>query len=722
MKATYNSAGQMVAEKWFDKDGNLTAHYKYVYDGKGNIVRSIDFLSKKCYNYEYEGDNLVRATESDIEIHGEVITDKVVVNTVKYYYDSEGKQTKKVINPANGTAQTIYYENTDDNTVVKFIAGGRTVTSHSKNDSFGRKSFDELQIGTGFVSRQFHYHSGEVTEEHKDAAKLKSSATTQLVSQIVLSSGRIISYEYDAEERITKVIDSVDGTTEYTYDALGQLLTEVHNGTTVNTMTYDDYGNILSKNGIAYSYGNAVWKDLLTGYGDQTISYDAQGNPTSYLGHTLTWEKGRQLKSFDGNTYTYNANGIRTSKVVDGLEHTYTLEGNKIVQENWGNNTLRPLYDAEDAVCGIVFDGVPYYFKKNFQGDIIEIVNSDGKTVVRYSYDAWGLCEILEDTSKCSVSSINPYRYRSYYIDTETGLYYLQSRYYNPIVGRFLNSDDANMAGDNLFAYCSNSPVANKDSVGYFGTPVQWVCAVIGGVCGWSFGDYIARGLGLAPKGKGWWNATRYWAVRAGVVVGGAVIGWFAGTTIINLAKQFLIKQPTLILTVINKLGTSALAVAIISQMIKAALYSAGCVVLSYKKCPVAKDAWHQALYGNGRSWSSSTLNNKIKNSTHFTGKLKSALSGKTSVTNKKISLNFTNSINTDLYLSIGRIDLYVTGTKRNGKWNLTVKGTDRYNFDEFRLTTGFSVGNVANDVGLVMQQAKLLKPYDIKVSFTMTY
>ena len=91
---------------------------------------------------------------------------------------------------------------------------------------------------------------------------------TQLVSRIVLSGGRTISYEYDEEERITKVVDSVDGVTEYTYDALGQLLTEKHKAVsedafvTVNEMTYDNYGNIVSKNGKTYTY-DSTWKDLL---------------------------------------------------------------------------------------------------------------------------------------------------------------------------------------------------------------------------------------------------------------------------------------------------------------------------------------------------------------------------------------------------------------------------------------------------------------------------
>ena len=126
-----------------------------MYDGDGNIVRSIDILAKKEYNYEYEEGKIVRAAEAEIELSGEVVSAKVIVNTVKYYYDTEGKMTKKIITPASGSAQTIYYETNDDNTVVKFSAGGRTVTSHSKTDSFGRKIFDELQLGTATLIRFF---------------------------------------------------------------------------------------------------------------------------------------------------------------------------------------------------------------------------------------------------------------------------------------------------------------------------------------------------------------------------------------------------------------------------------------------------------------------------------------------------------------------------------------------------------------------------------------
>jgi len=475
MAVTYNSAGQMTAEKWFDKDENLTAHYKYVYDGQGNIVRSIDMTVRKEYTYSYEEGRLTRSTECDITVgENEIITGKTLVNTIFYVYDGEGTLIRKRMLPAEGTERVIYYETAEDNTVVKFSAGGKTITSHSKTDSFGRKVFDELQLGTGFVSRQFSYHAGDVTEEHKENAKLRSSPTTQLVSQIVLSDGRTISYEYDPEERITKVTDSIEGITEYTYDAMGQLLTETVNGEVVNEMVYDNYGNILQKNGIRYTYSEG-WNDRLAYYDGEHITYDAQGNPLNYLGHTLTWEKGRQLKSFDGIAYTYNANGIRTSKTVDGIRHEYLLDGVTILRETWDDNILETLYDNEESVCGIVYNDVPYYFHKNLQGDIIAIADRNGKVVARYTYDAWGKCEISVKSTNAAIAEINPYRYRGYYFDTETGFYYLQSRYYDPEIGRFLNVDKPDAVTilygiefTNLVSYCINNPVSFCDYNGEY--------------------------------------------------------------------------------------------------------------------------------------------------------------------------------------------------------------------------------------------------------------
>ena len=152
------------------------------------------------------------------------------------------------------------------------------------------------------------------------------------------------------------------------------------------------------------------------------------------------------------------------------------LEGSKILRETYNGNVLVPLYDNEDSVCGIIYNTVPYYFQKNLQGDIIAITDSNGNTVARYSYDAWGVCTIVQDTTVVGIAAINPFRYRGCYYDSEIGMYYLQSRYYNPAVGRFINADEVSIIcmsplkvlGYNIYAYCNNSVVNDDDNEGLF--------------------------------------------------------------------------------------------------------------------------------------------------------------------------------------------------------------------------------------------------------------
>ncbi len=468
MAVTYNGLGQLVAEKWSNKEGALIDHYKYAYDNDGNIVRSIDILGLKEYNYVYEEGKIVRETQSDITLNDdEFVVSKTLNLTTNYFYNSEDSLSKKVTTFADGSEQVTLFEQAENGSEIsKTTVGGKTVTSTSKTDNFGRKLFDELQLGTGFVSRQFSYHAGEVTDQHIDNEMLKSSPTTQLVSGITLSDGRTILYEYDAEERITKVIDSEDGVTEYTYDSLGQLLTETVNGEVVNSMVYDNYGNIIRKNGSYYIYDDN-WADKLCYYKNSPVVSDEQGNIKSYAGHTLSWQKGRQLWSFDNIGFEYNPSGIRTAKFVGTVRHDYYLDGAKILRETWDDKTLDVLYDNEESVCGIVYRGESYFFLKNLQGDIISITNVEGETVANYRYDAWGKCEIVAGSNP--IADVNPFRYRGYYYDKETGLYYLQSRYYDPEMGRFLCGDEnffSGILGTNIYGYCHNNIINGIDSDG----------------------------------------------------------------------------------------------------------------------------------------------------------------------------------------------------------------------------------------------------------------
>ena len=350
----------------------------------------------------------------------------------------------------------------------------------------------------------------------------------------------------------------------------GQLLTETVNGKTVNEMVYDSYGNILQKNGEQYTY-DEVWKDRLAYYDGYALTYDAQGNPVNYLGHALTWEKGRQLKSFDNITYTYNANGIRTSKTVGGVLHTYTLDGTKLLRETWNNEVLEFLYDSEDSVCGMNYNGTPYFYLKNLQGDIIAVTDAGGDVVVRYTYDAWGKCTVKQDTSaNGSIATVNPFRYRGYYYDDEIRMYYLQSRYYDPTIGRFLNSDEADFVVNcdvalckNIFSYCKNDSINSTDYTGYWSikrdTLAFWIditLPLISGYAKYAY-DLIGKGLqwalkklgrrGLINTLSGTIPKVIHWAGRFLTII--RKVLWRIGYVSLSYALNCLINYITRILT-----------------------------------------------------------------------------------------------------------------------------------------------------------------------------
>ena len=214
----------------------------------------------------------------------------------------------------------------------------------------------------------------------------------------------------------------------------------------------------------------------------------------------MSWTQGRLLSSYeetDGDEvyYKYNADGIRTSKTVAGKEHRYTLNGTQVLSEEWTVGTVQHLmiyvYDAEGSPVGFRYRNSTfseslfknYIYGKNVQGDIIYIFNIEGDKVAEYSYDAWGnLVEEPSDSINNPGIEFSPFRYRGYWYDKETGLYYLNSRYYNPEWGRFLNADiylnaNGDILGFNMFAYCGNEPVNRADYSGEsFWDTVKWLC------------------------------------------------------------------------------------------------------------------------------------------------------------------------------------------------------------------------------------------------------
>ena len=238
----------------------------------------------------------------------------------------------------------------------------------------------------------------------------------------------------------------------------------------------------------------------------------------------LEWERGRQLKQYGDISFTYDAGGVRQSKTANGVTTSYFTEGNRIHKEERSDGkTLIYAYD-ESGIATITYNGTLYYVQKNFQGDIVALVDQSGNVVAKYVYDAWGVCKVYdangtENTSNSFIGNINPFRYRGYYYDAETGLYYLQTRYYEPQAGRFLSPDSVDyiapdlIGGLNLYAYCNNNPVMYSDPDGTF------VWALIGAVAG-AIASVIGRFIGDKLSGK---HST--WQEYVGSAIGGAVSG-----------------------------------------------------------------------------------------------------------------------------------------------------------------------------------------------------
>ena len=333
-------------------------------------------------------------------------------------------------------------------------------------------------------------------------------------------------YAYDSRGNITSETRNGKATT-YTYDALGQLIrvNDPHDTTagasgTTWVYNYDRGGNITSKSyyayttgtpgtavdTITYSYTDSNWKDKLTAYDGQTITYDAIGNPLNDGTWTYTWEKGRQLKQMSKSGMTvefkYDHNGLRTQKkVTSGGEVTtteYTLHGKLVTHLTRGSDEMHFFYDAQSRPAMVDFNGALYSYVHNLQGDVVGIVDSAGSLVVEYKYDAWGKPTLVRTltTAYEALAELNPFRYRGYVFDEETGLYYLRSRYYNSECLKFANCDEIyadqsdELFDHNKFAYVNSCPTNRKDEDGFF-----WhiaIGAIVGGLVG-AVGSVISQ-------------------------------------------------------------------------------------------------------------------------------------------------------------------------------------------------------------------------------------
>ena len=454
MQYSYDKFDRTTKEQY----NNVT--YEYAYDASGQLAKQTSTAGEE-YNYEYDSlGRLIRSNEYN---------DGTFEQRTEHIYDASNRLTKQSWYNVGGTTTMSYAYSTTTGLLTSLNANLVGTSIPVAYTYQGANQLRSKAIGS-VMTKAYNFGTS-------------SGYRTALPNYVNYrdSSGNLIYGDncyYDSNGRLVKILDSGSSTTTratYGYDQQGQLTSATVGGTRY-TYTYDTAGNIQSKKvgstTTNYTYGNSAWRDLLTAYNGGSITYSG-GNPTKYYdGSTFTWTQGRRLATAKvGSTnisYTYDMAGVRSSKTVGSTTYDFTTLSGLVTRQTGGGKTIDFVYDENNQPLAMKYNNTLYYYVLNAQGDVVRIVDSSRNTVASYTYDPWG--KII--SSSGTLADINPLRYRGYYYDSETGFYYLQSRYYDPEIGRFINADSyastdaTGLLSTNMFAYCENDPVNKSDPTG----------------------------------------------------------------------------------------------------------------------------------------------------------------------------------------------------------------------------------------------------------------
>ena len=514
----YNDLGQL--RRVYSKDGTASEKllYSWSYNDSGVNTSYVDRENDIKVLYDFDSLGRLSKTETQERETG------VYIGSTEFSYDIRNNLTGLITNYGGvGVEQKYYYSKISENQKSADYEKDNLPTMYKLYSSrYAIYDYDELNR---LVQRDFStkthlfYNYIYKKSDNRNTSGSEKYQTTQVKEEYI--GNDVYIYGYDVLGYITSIktatrsgdrANSTNHTTatdyaSYTYDDLGQLTRENLAGKKTTAWTYDILGNITSKSEYAYTMGTlgTATKTVTYGYGKdgkngwnnllvsvdangngttdsgETINYDKIGNPTTYLGATLTWN-GRQLTSYtkgDTISYKYDADGLRTLKSVNGAKTKYYYVNGKLHYEERSDGTkLYFFYDSNGYLTCINHNGsTNYYPATNLRGDVVALYRHTGALLATYEYDAWGNVIAVKDatgnaiTDQSHIANLNPIRYRGYYYDTETKLYYLQSRYYNAEVGRFLNADGYLTTGQgvlsyNMFAYCGNNPVMYSDPSG----------------------------------------------------------------------------------------------------------------------------------------------------------------------------------------------------------------------------------------------------------------
>ena len=495
-KVTYGN-GQTINYN-YDKYGNVKElfyngklAFSFLSDKTGAVMRHKDFVNNRQYDYDYDTTGrLVRQVKTDIS---KTDAENKFVSAYEYDYDLNNNVTK--LASKNGDSSIVHsFTYGKDNLLTEYSSDVSSKVTYTY-DGLNRQTKSSVALKTPLDMSYTYYDSNrgenftttKIKEETigKDTYKYEYDTNgniTDIYKKVNNDWQRLYLYEYDEFNQLITSCDYINQKQyRYDYDEAGNILTETVSRIGAHGQLYDSRVN-------TYGYDDSNWGDKLTSYNGETITYDEIGNPLSYRDSMeMTWLNGRKLTTLqsgnDSISYKYDSNGVRTSKTVNGVEYTYEYLNGKLMHETRGEKVFDYCYDANGQLYAVSYkansstDAVTYYYAHNWRGDITSIYDADGNVVAKYEYDDWGNVLTVTDASNQAITdpnhiaNLNPFRYRSYYYDSESGLYYLMSRYYDPVTHRFVNADGYFQSGDgildtNMNAYCRNNPIVNSDPNG----------------------------------------------------------------------------------------------------------------------------------------------------------------------------------------------------------------------------------------------------------------
>lgn len=482
---TFNNNGK-IFEFVYDENNNFLygmvdgkKQYNNSYDSDGNLLKT-SYYSGESKSYKYSNGNISEYYVNNNKVYSFEYLDNQIIETNHYNNATNNcllDENNNLISFSNTDGISGSYVYDESGNIMNFIHSIK-VNDYLIYLNENSNIFDNNTYINNYDKndRKINY----IINNKEYSFKYQSDDVYDIFPISFNFDNVKYNYEYDELGNITKIIKNGEVISSYKYDSLNQLIEEYNysNGLTVK-YDYDDRGNISSKmvneKVIKAEYDN---KDRIITLGEDSISYDDNGNIFQYKDKNLSWVGGRLLNNYTDDkyeiNYTYNVDGIRNSKVVNGEITNFYLVNNKVIFEYNDNEYIYYLYDEKNNIIGMNYDNKTYYYVKNHLNDIIGIVDTNDNMLVSYEYDSYGNILRVIDNSTNGIGLKNPYRYRSYRYDQETNLYYLNSRYYSPEIGRFISEDDikilsvdANPAPyANLYCYAQNNPIKYYDPNG----------------------------------------------------------------------------------------------------------------------------------------------------------------------------------------------------------------------------------------------------------------